>query len=523
MPETQFRNIGDYTILSKLGQGSMGYVFKAEKEGKVYALKIISRKFSTNELMIARFNREIRQSLQLEHPNIIRCLDVGIHDGNNYFYVMEYVDGSTLQQILRKRGSIPFGQALNYIIQIAEALRYASGLNLIHRDIKPENIMIDSQDRAKLFDLGLAKSLDTKSKLTSHGTVVGTPNYMSPEQAEGEAELDVRSDIYSLGATFYHLLTGKPPFEGANPVVIIGNLLKKNPEPIQELNPKIPERICRLVHQMLSKKREERPQINELLAELHGLQSSPVVITNQSEPTTDFNVLLGKQFEYRNSFVLSYREFSFCRYLVVQKILSRNRLKKVLQFSEQYWFTGMKLEFFDFLFHYDLLPKDQLLAHHRRWMDREIENTNELFLDMAFRREVINVEQYQKAKDQLHDLGSRSISRFLFEEGWLSEQTQAYLQGCVWQKRFKNLNTLFIQVAIDQKFITQGQSQKCLLMYDNLIIMGTFRELNEIFIEKGYLESLHVRCLLRALQWNQLFGDNVDTLVQEQRIQDENA
>jgi serine/threonine protein kinase len=512
--------IGDYLVHHKIGQGSMGHVYHVEKEGQIFALKILSEKLSSDEAMVERFKREIRQSVQLDHPHIVRCMGMGIHEGC-YFYVMEYVEGQTLQKILMRQGAFPFPQAIEIITQIAEALKYASNLNIIHRDIKPENIMIDSHNQAKLFDLGLAKSLDSKNHITDLGTVVGTPHYMSPEQALGNEPLDLRSDIYSLGATFFHMLVGRTPFQGKNAVDILQNLLKKDIPDLQEINPKLPERLCRLVESTLAKNKLERPQSFEALIEqLKQLQSSVFVHLarkqEQEQREQESEELSGKQCDYQNPFVLSYREFSFCRYALSQQLLSTEQLRNTLEQLACYWQVGCKLELIDLLLQNETIPYNELRKHHSRWMIREIENTNSICLDLALQQEILTREQYVFAQKKFDP--SQVLTSFLMQQNWVNEKQLMYLQGCVWQKRLKNFNTLFIKVAVEHKFISKPQYKKCMVMYENFIIMGSFREFNNILVEKGYLENIHVQCILRALQWNQLFGVPLEESLEKQRI-----
>jgi serine/threonine protein kinase len=185
---------------------------------------------------------------------------------------MEYVDGPEASQVLEKQGALDEKTALRLLSDIARALVYASDLGLVHRDIKPDNIMITSQGVGKLCDLGLAKSADSTSNLTLAGTILGTPKYMSPEQAMGNPDVDIRSDLFSLGSTFYHLLVGNAPFEGKQPIQVMQKIVSGPPKPANEANPKVSAATAQVIAKLMRLKREDRYQSPaELLEALEGL------------------------------------------------------------------------------------------------------------------------------------------------------------------------------------------------------------------------------------------------------------
>lgn len=255
------RKIGKYEVLFKLGQGAMGVVYKSiDSETKQeVAIKILSEELINNEEATGRFKREIRQALQLEHPNIIRSLDSGVFQ-DRYFYVMEFVRGQTLKELLKKYGSFNEYQAVSIILQMVNGLEYAANYGVVHRDIKPDNIMFSTEKIAKLSDMGLAKSQDSATKVTVKGTVLGTPQYMSPEQATGKEKLDHRADIYSLGATFYHMVVGSPPFVGKNPIQVLTKVLTSDPTPVRQIRPEISEKTEQIIKKMMAKSVAQRYQ-----------------------------------------------------------------------------------------------------------------------------------------------------------------------------------------------------------------------------------------------------------------------
>jgi serine/threonine-protein kinase len=264
--------LGKYEIVSKLGAGGMGTVFLAtdvELKRRV-ALKVLSKDKAENPTLVKRFKAEARSAAQLEHENIVRIYDSGEADG--YLYIaLEYVEGNDLYRLMQKRGNIPVKRSIEIIKQTAEALKHAHRSNIVHRDIKPANLMITNDGMVKLADLGLARAIDdtTETTITRAGTTVGTVDYMAPEQARDSKAADIRSDIYSLGCTWYHMLTGKVPYpEGSLTNKLHAHASANLPDP-RYLNDTIPAPIVAVIHKMISKKMEDRYQTpGELIKEL---------------------------------------------------------------------------------------------------------------------------------------------------------------------------------------------------------------------------------------------------------------
>ncbi|MHC5054228.1 MAG: protein kinase domain-containing protein [Planctomycetota bacterium] len=252
--------VGRYELIEKIGEGGMGTVFKARdgSSGRVVALKVLPPKLAEDKIFMGRFQREAIAVTRLDHPNIVRGLDVGTADDAHYI-AMEFIDGVDCDKMLARRSRLPEREAANIAMQVAKALEYAGSRRLVHRDIKPANILVMRDGTAKLTDLGLAKSTSaTATKLTQTGITMGTPHYISPEQAMGSSDLDVRSDIYSLGATLYQLVTGRVPFEGSSPAIIVAkHLTEELPNP-RDLVAELSEGIVLVLEKMLAKKREDR-------------------------------------------------------------------------------------------------------------------------------------------------------------------------------------------------------------------------------------------------------------------------
>lgn len=251
--------IRDYRLLSKLGQGGMGEVYKAQhtKLRRIVALKVLPAGVANQPAVITRFEREMQAVGTLDHPNIVRAFDAGESDGRHYL-VMEYVQGRDLTQVIRDCGPLPIPEVCELIYQAAVGLQHAHDAGLVHRDIKPSNLMLAETGVVKILDLGLAllNNTDSKGELTSAGQVMGTFDYMAPEQAGDTHQVDARADIYSLGATLYKLLTGVAPFGDPTfdtPVKKLTALAIKEPTPVQQRRNEIPQPLAAVLARMMAK------------------------------------------------------------------------------------------------------------------------------------------------------------------------------------------------------------------------------------------------------------------------------
>ena len=262
--------LGAYRVKRLLGCGGMGKIYLAEHEPteREVALKILSDELSEKEHFVERFLQEARAAARLLHPNIVAVFEAG-KANDHYFIAMEYVDGKALSQVIFERGRLQEEEALRIIRQVASALAYAHRQNVVHRDIKPANILLTRDGVAKIADMGIAKRLDAPG-VTMPGTVMGTPYYMAPEQATDSSSVDHRADIYSLGATLYHAVTGTVPFDGATAPEVLAKLQ------VQPLNfPKgvrISPQVKRLISRMMEKDVKKRLQTaEEVIAEVDAI------------------------------------------------------------------------------------------------------------------------------------------------------------------------------------------------------------------------------------------------------------
>jgi serine/threonine-protein kinase len=268
--------LGQYRVLEELGRGGMGHVYKAVHQtmGRFVALKVLAPDLTKTERARNLFQREVRAAAKLHHPNIVTAFDANHPSDPRCFLVMEYVDGPNLSQLVKEQGPLPIEQACEYIRQAAIGLEYAHHMGLIHRDVKPSNLLVQqttSGPQVKILDFGLAlvtagEAAAGRTVVGAANTVLGTPDYVSPEQSRDQYNVDGRSDLYSLGCAFYFLLTGEPPFVGGTN---LDKLVRHGSEPpvaVQLKRSDVPEPVAAIVHKLLAKNPKWRYQTAAELA-----------------------------------------------------------------------------------------------------------------------------------------------------------------------------------------------------------------------------------------------------------------
>lgn len=277
--------IPGYKILGKLGAGAMAIVYKGMQLSlnREVAIKILPKRFSENPEYVERFYKEGQAAAQLNHNNIVQAFDVGEAGGYHYF-VMEYVQGKTIHEDMAKGKVYSEDGALEIIIQVARALAHAHSCGLIHRDVKPKNIMINTEAIVKLADMGLARATsDIEAAKTEQGKAYGTPYYIAPEQIRGEIDIDGRADIYGLGATFYHMVTGRVPFMADNPSDVMRKHLREQLIPPDHINTALSAGVSEVIEVMMAKKKDDRyNNVEDLLIDLEAVrQGQPPVMAHR--------------------------------------------------------------------------------------------------------------------------------------------------------------------------------------------------------------------------------------------------
>lgn len=260
-----------YEILRLIGKGGMGDVYAARhrKMNRTVALKVIKREFVRKPKAVDRFHREVKTAAQLSHPNIVTAHDAD-QAGDFHFMVMEYVDGVDLSHVVKDRGALPVAEACDYVRQAAIGLQYAHEQGMVHRDIKPHNLMVTADGTVKVLDFGLAslapearsenETVEARGELTADGTIMGTPDFISPEQANDARTADIRSDIYSLGATLYFLLSGHPLFGDGSVMHKLKSHAEVEPESLDSLRDDVPSDLARIISRLIAKDPNDRFQ-----------------------------------------------------------------------------------------------------------------------------------------------------------------------------------------------------------------------------------------------------------------------
>lgn len=287
--------IGIYELGPPIGIGGMATVYAAQDLSleRTVALKILPPKSSQDNEVLQRFILEGKAAAQLDHPNIARIHALG-HDGSYYFLAFEYVEGRTIRQWIEDQGQVDILQVLDWSIQAADALAHADHRGVVHRDIKPSNLIVTPGGQIKLVDLGLARRYETQGQvdLTQSGVTLGTFDYISPEQARDPRNVDIRSDLYSLGCTIFHMLAGQPPFPGQNVVQKLLQHQEKAPPDLRDFNPDVPDALARLVKRLMAKSPADRPasaelcahELREIVADLRA--ASATNTENEVEPNS---------------------------------------------------------------------------------------------------------------------------------------------------------------------------------------------------------------------------------------------
>jgi serine/threonine-protein kinase len=268
-------SIPGYRFLAKLGEGSMGVVYKARQESlrRIVAVKILSRRLSRNKEFIARFQHEAQLGAQLASAHIPQIHDQGVSAGQ-HFLAMEYVEGVSVRHLLHSGKEFRELEALNVAVQAVEALAHLHAHDIVHRDVKPDNLVLTQEGVVKLMDLGLARSTQDRQRIELEtGNAIGTPLYISPEQIHGRTDVDGRSDLYSLGASLYHMMTGTPPFFSDDSVEILQAHLKTRPTPPKSIRSRISDESNRMILRLLAKDPDKRfPSARELHAEMQRVR-----------------------------------------------------------------------------------------------------------------------------------------------------------------------------------------------------------------------------------------------------------
>ena len=274
------RPLGAYDLIALVAEGGMGTVYRAaiRATGQVVAIKLMRERAMGHPVLLRRFEQEFRAASSISHPNIVRALDFGEHEGLPYL-VMEFVEGETLSRKIERQGPLPEIDAVRWVAQVAQGLHRAHKTGIVHRDVKPDNILVNFEGMARLTDMGLVKDLGGDLNLTRTGRGLGTPHFMAPEQFRNARDADARADIYSLGATLYALLAGEAPFQGVGPLDAWMKKVHDEIPLVRTRNPIVSERVEWAVHRAMSGTPAQRPaSCREFVEDLLGRSTRPTIL-----------------------------------------------------------------------------------------------------------------------------------------------------------------------------------------------------------------------------------------------------
>ena len=525
------RLIDGYEIESIVGKGGMGCVYRARQLSmdRPVALKTLPVSWSADGDWIARFLREARATARLTSPHVVQGYDVGTSHGIHYF-AMEFVEGQDLRRILDERGLLPEAEAVRIALHVARGLEAACEAGLVHRDVKPDNILVHPKGIAKLADLGLAKGREPAgTELTQAGAVIGTPRYVSPEQASGEP-LDSRSDIYSLGITLFQMLTGQLPFLHDSPVVLLARRCTEDVPPVRSLRPDLSPEIEHIIARMTRRPRGERYQdpselANDLESHLargpraHAPAPPPPARTDARPSSSPALPRTRPATRFLFFHVPTEEETFFAVIAGHGDLVGRADLQTALELQECQAEVGVHLPLDRIL-----VDKGWLSAKHRDRI-REVQSTHRISeMDTLFGKIAVQlgltteerIEEGRRAQKASGTAEPPRLGDLLVERGWLTQEGKGRILAEQVRARRTEETRRFGTIALKCGFVDKARLDRALRIQGQRIKdRQPHTKLGEILIELGYLTDGESRAILRAQRRNEITGKPIRELVQE--------
>jgi serine/threonine-protein kinase len=510
-----------FEISQKIGEGSIGTIYKAFDliNQRDVAIKFLTREVGSSPQILDRFKREIQITIKMAHQNIVRGFTAGLWEGCIYYYVMEYIDGSTLHDLM-SRERMTEELAVEIMYQMVQALKYINEFGMIHRDVKPENIMITRTGVAKLADLGLAKAKDDMSGVTMVGTIIGTPLYMSPEQAKGSNVIDIRTDIYSLGATMYHAVTGEPPFKGQSAPVVIAKQINEIPRPVRELNPSLSPGFEYIIAKSMEKdpsRRYQKPQ--DLLADLILLKEGKGSCTDTFVPW-GLVAAKAREKEFRFAYFPNDSDFEFALTAVANKLVEQEALAGILDFQEELAQHGMPVKLAYLSVENGLLNQAQADKIRSAQKRQRIKERGSEFGELAVKARFVSEGQVQEALDIQNGSRSRGeddrlLGSILKDLGRLDDRKIDIILSQQESIKHGREDRHFLKLALKMNLVSKPFVEKARTIQQNEVAMGRYREIGTILIERKYISPKARDVIMRALRRHHLTGEVVDDLISE--------
>jgi serine/threonine protein kinase len=502
-----------YEILGILGHGAMGCVYLARQLSmdRQVALKVLPHELARDKHYLERFVREARSTARLNHVNIVQGFDVGYARGLNYF-AMEYVKGRTLRELLDDRRMLPEAEVVEIAVQVGRALQHAWELGIVHRDIKPDNVMITESGVVKVTDLGLAKPQDGDGDLTSTGIIVGTPNYMSPEQGRGLKAIDTRSDLYSLGVMLFQLLTGELPFRSPSPTVVITRHITEVVPSPQSRNAQLSDGICEIVKVLCAKSPDDRySQPEEMVADLEALKLG--LPSRRGPRKADL-----PQFKFRPCYVPTEDEVYFIQIALHNKVVTIDQVRRCLELQETLSEVGSVQSLPDIMADQGVISRRHLekILEAQRLQPRKAPDS--FFGRIATKLGLVSRAQVKEALARQKELRGqgrhRRIGDILEAIGYLELKDkvrvlteQARIRQALENRRFGN-------IAIRLKFVTRWQLEEALRIQERQISDNKpVERLGTILVDEGLLTEQARRVILRSQRRHEMTGESIVDLV----------
>jgi serine/threonine protein kinase len=510
-----------FEISQKIGEGSIGTIYKAYDliNQRDVAIKFLTREVSSSPQVLERFKREIQTTLKMSHPNIVKGYTAGVWEGCIYYYVMEHIDGSTLHDLMA-RERITEELAVEIYYQMAHALKYIYEFGMVHRDVKPENIMITREGVAKLTDLGLAKAKNDMSGVTLVGTIIGTPLYMSPEQAKGSSIIDIRADIYSLGGTVYHVVTGEPPFKGSSAPVVIAKQINEVPRPVRELNPSLTPGLEYVVRKSMEKDpgiRYQKPQ--DLMADLKLLQEGKGSYTDTNVPW-GLVASEAKEKMFHFAYYPNEEDFEFTLTAVANKLVDPEKMGELLDLQEEMARHAVPIKLSYLSVEQEVLTEEQgekiKLAQKRQ----RFKETGSEFGKLAVKARFVSEGQVKEALKIQEDIRSRGeadklLGNVLRDLGYLDERQINLILSQQQSLKHAGEDRLFTKLSLKKDLVSQPLIEKASTIQQNEIAMGRYREIGDILVERKYISESARAVLMRAIRRKHLTAESIDDLIAE--------
>ncbi len=509
-----------FEISQKIGEGSIGTIYKAFDlvNQRDVAIKFLTREVTSSPQVLERFKREIQTTIKMSHPNIVKGFTAGVWEGCIYYYVMEFIDGSTLNDLM-SREKMTEELAVEIMWQMGQALKYINEFGMVHRDVKPENIMITRQGVAKLTDLGLAKAKDDMSGVTLVGTIIGTPLYMSPEQAKGSTVVDIRTDLYSLGATIFHAVCGEPPFKGNSAPVVIAKHIGELPRPVRELNPSLSPGFEYVVSKLMEKdpaKRYQKPQ--DLLADLKLIQEGKGACTDTLVP---WGALASeaKEKQFHFSYYPNEEDFEFALTAVANKLADGKSLADLLDFQEEMARQGFAIRLSFLSVERGLLSREQADRIRGAQRKQRFKEPGGEFGSLAVKCRFVSdaqVKQALAAQEEIRTKGEdRLLGLVLKEQGQLDDRQIKIILSQQQSLKHQGEDRMFIKLCEKKQLVSKPLIDKALTIQQNEVAMGSYREIGDVFIERKYVSRAARDAIMRAIRRKHITGEAIDDLLAE--------